>query len=207
MFQKLTMCFSKRFPLIMNNQNPHCWTFLQDWRHMSDGESDTAWNNTQYVFTEHFKNKLKKWIPLAESNIQLNLAKSNLLYSKNLFRTNYLFSLKKTSKCISKWDKNEFTVFESKHCISTNLIFLGKYLCNSKWIYFNLYNSKFSIHNLCVSKGVDLQDKPPHELDASWLAIHLDLYISNSIHLNLHISKPSYSKIPVIKQNSIHFKF
>lgn len=98
MFQKLTMCFSKRFPLIMNNQNPHCWTFLQDWRHMSDGESDTAWNNTQYVFTQHFKNKLKKWIPLAESNIQLNLADSYLLLnSKNLFRTNYLFPLKKTS--------------------------------------------------------------------------------------------------------------
>lgn len=46
------------------------------------------------------------------------------------------------------------------------------------------------MHNLCISKGFDLQDNLPHELDACWLIVHLglclrDIYVSNSTHLNL----------------------
>lgn len=45
----------------------------------------------------------------------------------------------------------------------------------------NIYNFKSSIHNLCILKGVDPQDKSPHEVDDWWLALHWSSGLKTSI--------------------------
>lgn len=61
----------------------------------------------------------------------------------------------------------------------------------------------FLFFNLCILKRVDLEDKSPHGPEMWWLSLHLDLlktYISNFIHLNLHMSKPPSFINSIIKK-------
>lgn len=80
---------------------------------------------------------------------------------------------------------------------------------------FLLNNFKFSIHNLCISKGVDFTRQV-----ATWTRrsvagtstyaygpLFEDLYISDSVNLNLHISKPTQFKPIINGTKTLALKF
>lgn len=103
-------------------------------------------------------------------------------------------------KTFSIWNRHKKLihgkVVESKYSTTTNWTFEVKtsVIQSDATLTTIVYSWKFSIHNICIGKGTDLQDKSPDELDA-WLAINLGFCLKASIFRILLILKSTFQNI------------
>lgn len=97
---------------------------------------------------------------------------------------------------IWKWHKKWIhgKVVESNYLSTTNRTFEVKtsvIQSDASLTTIIVYSWKFSIHNICIGKGIDQQDKSPDELDA-WLALNLGFCFKASIFRILLIWDPHF---------------
>lgn len=72
----------------------------------------------------------------------------------------------------------------------------------------------FSIHNICIYKDADQQDKSSHKLEAWWLALtFVSLFANGILYFEFHSFEPPYFETSLhqnfynSQRNSIPLKF